>query len=228
MPYTTRIMRASLLLLTLAVLVGCNTAPKQSPTPTSESASTASPAKTPTVAAPFDFYLLTLSWSPEYCLSNASSPECPAHPGFVVHGMWPENNNGTYPENCSAAPGPTNPSSYLDVLPTLALIQHEWLTHGTCSGLDPNTYFNNIRAAFKLVKIPGNLQNDHTQQSLAPATILTQFASANPAFPRGSFALSCTGNALTAAQVCLTKSLTPEACQHVRTCTAPTIKIPPQ
>lgn len=228
MPYTVPTMRAHLLLLSLTLaLLACNTTP--TPTPVAQSDSTAaSAAAKPAPAAPFDYYLLTLSWSPEYCLTNFSSPECAAHPGFVVHGLWPENNNGTYPENCSNAPGPTNPASFLDVLPTLALIQHEWLTHGTCSGLPANTYFNSIRSAFHSVKIPANLQNDHTPQTLAPAAILAQFASANPTFPRGSFALTCTGNALTAAQVCLTKSLAPQACQHIRTCTAPTIKIPPQ
>lgn len=216
-------MRALLLLFGLAFTLGCNTSPNSGGPSTSTSAAPA--AKTP---ATFDFYLLTLSWSPEYCVSNPSSPECPAHPGFVVHGLWPENNNGTYPENCSTAPGPTNPSQYLDVLPTLALIQHEWTTHGTCSGLAANAYFNTIRTAFKSVRIPANFQNDHTQQSLAPAVILNSFAAANPTFPRAAFALTCTANALTAVQVCLTKSLTPEACQNVRSCTAPTLKIPPQ
>lgn len=217
-------MRALLLLLALSLAsFGCNPAPSSSPASSFNSAAATNPTSTP-----FDYYLLTLSWSPEYCLSNPSSPECAAHPGFVVHGLWPENNNGTYPENCSTAPGPTNPASYLDVLPTLALIQHEWLTHGTCSGLPANTYFNTVRAAFKSVKIPAAFQSTHAPQTLAPAVIIADFASANPTFPRASFAVSCTGNALTAMQVCLTKSLAPQACQHVRSCTAPTIKIPPQ
>ena len=61
----------------------------------------ASPAKTHRKQADntpgsFDYYLLTLSWAPEFCAthsSNASSSECdPTHHfGFVVHGLWPEN-----------------------------------------------------------------------------------------------------------------------------------------
>jgi hypothetical protein len=62
-------------------------------------------------AAPgvFDFYLLTLSWSPEYCVTHQGAAECTAHPAFVLHGLWPQNNDGTYPEDCSNAPGPANP-----------------------------------------------------------------------------------------------------------------------
>jgi hypothetical protein len=79
----------------------------------------------------FDYYRLTLSWSPEYCHSNPMSPECSGghHFGFVVHGLWPEFRNGGYPEHCSNAPGPSDPASYLDIMPDLGLIQHEWSAH---------------------------------------------------------------------------------------------------
>lgn len=176
----------------------------------------------------FDFYLFTLSWSPEYCATHASSPECTRHLGFVVHGLWPQNNNGTYPENCSNAPGPANPQADTDLMPTVSLVEHEWTTHGTCSGLAADPYFNTVRKAFHEVAIPASLQNLHTQTMLPPATILGQFAKANPTFPAGSFALSCGSNYLTAMQVCLAKDLTPEACQHVQTCHANQVKILPQ
>lgn len=35
----------------------------------------------------FDYYLLTLSWSPEFCLTHPSAAECSAHPGFILHGL---------------------------------------------------------------------------------------------------------------------------------------------
>jgi ribonuclease T2 len=176
----------------------------------------------------FDFYLLTLSWSPEFCATHSSSSECSSHPGFVVHGMWPQNNNGTFPENCSNAAGPANPQQYLNLIPTVSLIQHEWTTHGTCSGLAPDTYFTSIGTAFQAVKIPSAFVHVGQAETLAPSAIIGQFAAANPGWPQGSITLSCGNNYLTAVAVCLSKTLVPEACQNVHTCGATVVKITPQ
>ena len=56
----------------------------------------------------FDYYLLTLSWAPEFCATHAGdalSSECDPqrHFGFVVHGLWPENDNGSHLQNCAPA-----------------------------------------------------------------------------------------------------------------------------
>ncbi|HXP65277.1 MAG TPA: hypothetical protein VN815_07370, partial [Steroidobacteraceae bacterium] len=50
----------------------------------------------------FDYYLLSLSWSPAYCLSDPGAAECngPRRFGFIVHGLWPQNEAG-WPENCN-------------------------------------------------------------------------------------------------------------------------------
>jgi ribonuclease T2 len=48
-----------------------------------------------TAAAPgaFDYYVLALSWSPQYCATatnNADRSQCSVPHGFVVHGLWPQ------------------------------------------------------------------------------------------------------------------------------------------
>lgn len=173
----------------------------------------------------FDFYLLTLSWSPEFCATHAGSPECSAHPGFVVHGLWPQNNDGTYPENCSSAPGPSNPAQYTNLLPTASLVEHEWSTHGTCSGLTPDAYFGEIATAFHNLRIPPAFTTNTQPPTLSPAAIIADFTAANPALPRTAVAISCGRNYLTAVEVCLSKTLQPEACPSVRTCGATIVKI---
>ena len=175
----------------------------------------------------FDYYLLTLSWSPEYCATH-TSPECAAHPGFVVHGLWPQNNDGTYPENCSNAPGPTNPQGDTDLQPTVSLVEHEWQTHGTCSGLAADAYFNTIRQAFHEIVIPPTLTHVQSPETVSPQLLLQQFASANPKIPANAFVLSCGNNYLTAVEVCLTKSLAGESCPNVKTCGATAVKVTPQ
>ncbi len=47
----------------------------------------------------FDYYLLSLSWSPAFCLQSPGAAECngPRRFGFIVHGLWPQNEHG-WPE----------------------------------------------------------------------------------------------------------------------------------
>lgn len=182
-----------------------------------------------TTASPgmFDYYLLTLSWSPEFCVSHPQAAECNFHPAFVLHGLWPENLNGTYPENCSSAPGPGNPGAFRDIFPDLHLLQHEWQTHGTCSGLSPNAYFIAARTALHEVAIPAALSTVKTPIQLAPEQIITDFAQANPGYSATNFAVTCGNNRLTAVEVCLGKDLRAVSCAGVHSCGARTIKITP-
>jgi ribonuclease T2 len=75
----------------------------------------------------FDFYLFTLSWSPQFCATAQNdTAECHVPNGnFVVHGLWPEFKNGSWPANCSHDPGPSNPAADADVMPQ-SLVPHEW------------------------------------------------------------------------------------------------------
>src|ERR1700722_8195261 len=83
-------------------------------------------------SATFDYYLLSLSWAPEFCAQPgeaAKNPlECGTGKGFVVHGLWPEANQGKSPESCGTAK--TVPKSLvndmLKYIPSASLIQHEW------------------------------------------------------------------------------------------------------
>jgi ribonuclease T2 len=53
----------------------------------------------------FDFYVLSLSWSPSFCAAahdsgRSGGAQCGARPySFVVHGLWPQYEKG-FPENC--------------------------------------------------------------------------------------------------------------------------------
>src|SRR6201997_3862218 len=60
----------------------------------------------------FDFYVLSLSWSPSFCdyvserspASVARQPECGDRPfAFVVHGLWPQYEQW-FPEFCQQPP----------------------------------------------------------------------------------------------------------------------------
>jgi ribonuclease T2 len=174
----------------------------------------------------FDYYVLTLSWSPEFCHSHSDSPQCNKHFGFVVHGLWPQFVNG-YPENCSTAPGLSDPATMTDIMPDPHLVEHEWTTHGTCSGLDPDHYFKLIRQAYASIKIPSRLTSPAQPFSMTPADIKEDFLQANPGLKIEDLTVSCGNNYLTAVSVCMTKTLEPTACQSLRDCRGNSVKIPP-
>ena len=131
------------------------------------------------VPGQFDFYLLNLSWSPEFCATHGTSPECGKGTGFVVHGLWPQDFTGDYPEDCSDAPGPKNPTVDTDIFPTASLVTHEWQTHGTCSGLAADAYFLLVHQAFAEVHIPQNIASS----GVAPSVAAAVHASLRPTLP---------------------------------------------
>jgi ribonuclease T2 len=180
-------------------------------------------------AAPgqFDYYLFTLSWSPEFCSSHPDKPECGSGARFVVHGMWPENNDGSYPEECSDAPGPSNPAQYSDLYPDQGLLQHEWQTHGTCSGMSADAYFNAMRHLWQSVKIPEPLADVSSSISLTPDQIITGFVQANHGTSTANYTVGCGNNFLTQVQLCVDKNMHPVACEGVRICGANVVKITP-
>lgn len=216
--------------LLISFALGCNTS--QRPTQPSDvqrepSSRQTSIAQDTNAGQPFDYYLLNLSWSPEFCYSHPNAAECAQHRAFTLHGLWPQNNTGPYIENCSNASGPQDASAYSDLYPDAGLLRHEWKTHGTCSGLAPDAFFHLARQAVQSVAIPTELTALDHQTSMPPAQILDLFARANPSFPRESLALSCGNNFLTAVEVCMSKALQPIACGPIRSCRANSVRIPP-
>ena len=114
-------------------------------------------------AGQFDFYVLSLSWSPSFCAAAAErgngrgpTPQCGPRPySFVVHGLWPQYDKG-FPEYCEVPAPRLNRgivSSMLDLMPAPRLIYNEWDKHGTCSGLAARDYFDTVRKAREAIKI---------------------------------------------------------------------------
>jgi ribonuclease T2 len=193
----------------------------------SENPAASTPHATLPVGSGFDYYLLNLSWSPEFCYSHPDAAECASHSTFVLHGLWPQNNDGTHPENCSNAPGPADPSAFRDIYPEAGLLEHEWQTHGTCSGLNADAFFATARTADRTVVIPPKLSSLATQASMSPNEIMNLFMEENPRIPRESLAVTCGHNYLTAVEVCFDKTLHPIQCgPSIRSCRALTIRVP--
>lgn len=163
----------------------------------------------------FDYYLLTLSWSPTYCLTHPQDPnQCSGKGyGFVLHGLWPQFDAGNWPEFCSTEPlTPAAQQLGRTLFPSPKLMEHEWQRHGTCSGLDPVSYFKTADEALAAVHIPANLEAPGQSLSLTGAQIATAFRNANPSIPADGITVACGRGELSEVHVCLTRELAPRSC----------------
>jgi ribonuclease T2 len=191
---------------------------------------------TETGGGSFSYYLLTLSYAPDFCAqpSGDKDPrECSQgrHVGFVVHGLWPQGENSRGPENCGSARPVSQDTvrAMLNYLPTESLIQHEWSTHGMCTGLSASEYFALIRRARDSVKIPDELKAPARESRMSPADIAAKLAAANPNYPPGAFRVSCYRDGeLQEVRICLNKDLSPRVCgSSAGGCSAQTLTIRP-
>jgi ribonuclease T2 len=216
-------------------------APPVSQAPDADSTPAPRPSRpaSPIAIAPgdFDFYLLTLSWSPGFCQTAAASragDQCAAGSGlgFVVHGLWPQNQHG-YPSDCDSNAGSPSRVALQEsdgVYPSESLARYEWRKHGTCTGLSPQAYFASARRARDSIVIPESLKAPASQQSMAPRDILRAFAEANRGLRAEAMAIGCTGGQLADVRICVSKDLRQYVpCPEVarRTCRASRIDVAP-
>lgn len=169
----------------------------------------------PATAGQYDYFLLSLSWSPSYCITHSEDrAQCSKGYGFVLHGLWPQNTDGGYPENCAPeAPLPSDAEARGQTLfPSLRLMRHEWQHHGTCSGLDALGYFNTADRALAVVKIPAVFAAPRTSLTMDTAEIVTEFRAANPSVQDNGMIVACNRAELSEVRVCLSKSLVPIEC----------------
>ena len=162
----------------------------------------------------FDFYVLSLSWSPGFCDTGGaekSTDQCAvgAGQGFVVHGLWPNRASGQDPQSCRQ--GVYVPGSALGategLYPSRGLAVYEYRKHGTCSGLDPAAYFAAVKYARDQVAIPDAMTAPTAAKTLSPRAIRDAFLDVNPDLSAGAFSTECKGGELTEVRFCVAKDL---------------------
>jgi ribonuclease T2 len=188
-------------------------------------------------AGEFDFYVLSLSWSPSFCEAasergGGGGAQCGGRPfSFVVHGLWPQYEHG-FPEYCQR-PSPRLDrnivSSMLDLMPAPGLIFNEWDRHGTCSGLGARAYFETIRKARAAVKIPEAYLQLSEPKTVAPADIEDAFIKVNPGLSAAAIAVTCNRTRLSEVRICMNKDLQFRACDEIdrRACRRDEVVMPP-
>jgi ribonuclease T2 len=170
----------------------------------------------------FDYYLISLSWSPAYCNTHPQDQrQCGGRGfGFVLHGLWPQKSTGGYPQDCpqTSQPSQATVQKTLAFMPSEKLIQHEWTKHGTCTGLTADQYFALADKAYAAVKIPSTFEQPNQSVDLNTAQIVSAFTEANPQLPADSITIRCSKGELEEVRVCVDVELKPKTCgKGVRT-----------
>jgi ribonuclease T2 len=204
-------------------------------TPASDATETPPPADGQ--AGNFDFYVLSLSWSPDYCATSGGDDpqQCSVGKklGFVLHGLWPQYDKG-YPSDCSTQKLPPDvKAEFPGLYPSQKLYDHEWEKHGTCSGLTPEQYLALSKRIKDSVAIPGPYRAPDKPVRVTTAQLKGEFAAANPGMAESSLAVYCSGSGrfLQELYVCFSLAGQPTPCsaeihsQAARSCRNPDLLV---
>jgi ribonuclease T2 len=193
--------------------------------PTRAATKNAAPSPTPgkhvkNTPGDFDFYVMSLSWSPDYCAgSNVNDPQqCSIGKklSFVLHGLWPQYTRG-YPADCSTVKLPKDAQQkFPNLYPSPKMYTHEWDKHGTCSGLTPEEYLALEKTLKDSIAIPAAYRSPVKAFRTTVDDLKADFVSANPSVTADALAAQCSGSGryLTELRVCFSRDGQPIACSQ--------------
>lgn len=171
-------------------------------------------------AGAFDSYLLALSWIPAYCATDGDERDDPRcedgrRVGWAVHGLWPQHDDGSWPEYCHTnqrSPSRQETAAQAGLFGTSGSAWHQWNKHGRCTGLSAANYYRLVQAALDRIALPEVFEGIDRELRVNPDVVEAAFIEANPALDRDMMVTSCPGGDLVELRLCLTRDLEPEAC----------------
>ncbi|WP_096784668.1 ribonuclease T2 [Rhodobacter sp. CZR27] len=167
-------------------------------------------------AGDFTHYILSLSWEPTWCAVEGEArgaEECSWGRGFVLHGLWPQREEG-WPAFCLTVerdPSRRDTDAMSDLM-SPGLAWYQWKKHGRCSALPPTDYFALMREAVERVAVPDPLLRLREDIALPPRVLEEAFVEANPGLPPEGITVTCEGEYVQEVRICLTKELMFRAC----------------
>jgi ribonuclease T2 len=170
-------------------------------------------------AGEFDYYVMSLSWSANWCALTGDAredPQCDAGRGltFVLHGLWPQYQEG-WPAFCRTPerdPTRGETAAMADIMGGAGLAFYQWKKHGRCSGLSADAYFDLARQAFGSVTVPPVFARLSRDVELPAAVVEDAFLEANPGLTRDQITITCDEGFIQEARICLTRDLAPRRC----------------
>jgi ribonuclease T2 len=170
-------------------------------------------------AGVFDYYVMSLSWSPSWCALTGDArgeDQCdPRHDyGFTLHGLWPQFEHG-WPSFCPTierAPSRQMTRDMADIMGSDGLAWHQWDKHGRCTGLSADGYYSAARAAYGKVTRPDILRRMTKAMALPAKVVEAAFLAENPDLKADMVTVTCERGYFQEVRICLTKDLEPRLC----------------
>ena len=179
-------------------------------------------------AGDFDYYVLALSWSANWCALEGdarNSPQCETSEdhGWILHGLWPQFHRG-YPSFCQTAKRPPSrgmTGDMADIMGTGGLAWHQWRKHGTCTDLSAPDYYALSRQAYATVTRPSIFRKLDKTVKLPASVVEDAFLKENPSLTHDSVTITCRQGYIQEARICLSKTLAPVPCGRdvIKDCT---------
>jgi ribonuclease T2 len=179
-------------------------------------------------AGDFDYYVMALSWSANWCALEGDArrdPQCDRGRGttFVLHGLWPQYERG-WPSYCRTGaldPSRSDTAAVADVFGGAGAAFYQWKKHGRCSALPAREYYALARKAFDSINISPVFPRI-TKDLKVPASVIEgAFLEANPGLTRDQVTITCRNGMIQEVRICLTRDLEPRRCgaDVIRDCT---------
>lgn len=170
-------------------------------------------------AGVFDYYVLALSWTPNWCEIEGDakgSDQCDARHdhGWTLHGLWPQFHRG-WPSFCPTAKRPPSRAmtrDMADIMGTSGLAWYQWNKHGACSGLSARAYYDLSRKAYESITRPEVFRKLDKPVKLPASLVEEAFLKANPGLDKDMITVTCRDGFIQEARICLSKSLEPVPC----------------
>lgn len=185
------------------------------------------PAAAQHTSGSFDYYVMALSWSPNWCAYEGDakgSDQCDARHdhGWILHGLWPQYHRG-YPSYCNTNERPPSRSmtrDMADIMGSAGLAWHQWKKHGVCAGLSASAYYAVSRAAYDSIVRPPVFRKLDRPVRLPALVVQDAFLEANPSLEPDGITITCRNGYIQEARICLSRDLTPVPCGQdvVRDC----------
>jgi ribonuclease T2 len=170
-------------------------------------------------AGEFDYYVLALSWTPNWCAIEGDargSEQCAPGQGFgfTLHGLWPQYEAGwpSYCQTAERAPSRAMTRDQAGLFGTSGLAWHQWNKHGSCTGLSAENYYRLSQVAYDSVVRPDLLRRLDREVRVPAAVIEEAFLEANPGLGADMLTVTCRDGRIQEVRICLTRGLEPRAC----------------
>lgn len=170
-------------------------------------------------AGAFDYYVMALSWSANWCALEGdarNSPQCDEREdhGWILHGLWPQFHRG-FPSFCQTAKRPPSrgmTAQMADIMGTGGLAWHQWKKHGTCTDLEAPDYFALSRRAYATIIRPEVFRKLDRTVRLPASVVEDAFLKENANLTRDSITITCRQGYIQEARICLSRDLDPVPC----------------